>query len=127
MLLQIRKDLIAAENAGNMQQVEALLKKVDTYFDTHNRLMFPDQRLIQDPHAREMQSRIFAMMTSYSLHRPISELGLRGREIGNEADRLYREFQQALASNNPEQFDRIIKDCDRFQQNPEKYLDSKTI
>ena len=34
MLLQMRKDLIAAENAGNMQQVEALLKKADIYFST---------------------------------------------------------------------------------------------
>lgn len=127
MLLQMRKDLIAAENAGNMQQVEALLKKADTYFDTHNRLMFPDQRLIHDPHAREVQSRIFAMMTSYSTHRPLSELWPRGREIGDEADRLYRELQRALISRNPEQFDKILKDCDRFQQNPDKYLDGQTV
>lgn len=127
MLLQMRKDLIAAENAGNLPEVEALLKRADTYFDTHNRLMFPDQRLIHDPHVREVQSRIFAIMTSYSVHRPLSELWPRGREIGDEADRLYREFQRALASKNPEQFDQIIKKCDRFQQNPDKYMDTKTI
>lgn len=55
MIFKIRDDLIAAQKSGNIQEVEALLKKSDAYFERYYRSMFPSVRIVEDPYARRVE------------------------------------------------------------------------